>query len=108
MELAALEVATAKMEAVMGTVGELCGVRYKCLPNKTACQSMIDKGQLAKRFIRENVFFFKCKSFGTHKNGTRKKVNILGTSVKTDSGEAFCLGWSSVVSKTDQATADEA
>ena len=57
MELAALEVATAKMEAVMGTVGELCGVRYKCLPNKTACQSMIDKGQLAKRFIREKVFF---------------------------------------------------
>ena len=108
MELAALEVATAKMEAVMATVGELCGVRFKCLPSRTACQLMIDEGQvLAKRFIREKVLK-RCKSFGIHKDGTtRKKVKILDTSVNTDSGEAFCLGWSSVVSETGQAIADE-
>ena len=109
MELAALEVATAKMEAIMATVGELCGVRFKCLPSRTACQLMIDEGQvLAKRFIREKVLKT-FKSFGIHKNETaRKKVNILNTPVKTDFEEAFCLGWSSVMSQTDQATADEA
>lgn len=108
MELAGLEVATGKMKPVMETVSELCGVRLSDLPSRQACQAMVDEGHvMAKHFIREKIA--RCKSFGVHKDGTtRRKVKILDTSVKTDTGETFCLGWSSVTSETGEAIANEA
>ena len=58
---------------------------------------------LQKDFIKERVFK-RNKSFGLHKDGTtRKKVMLLDTSIRTDSGESFCLGWSSLASETGQA-----
>lgn len=107
MELTGLEVATGKIGAVMETVGALCGVKFSDLPSRAACQRIVDEGQvIAKDYIRENVIM-KCKKFGIHKDGTRKKVKILDTSISTDTGDSFCLGWGSVASETGQAIADE-
>ncbi|GFR79214.1 hypothetical protein ElyMa_005868100, partial [Elysia marginata] len=39
---------------------------------------------------------------------SRKKVKILDTSIVTDEGDSFCLGWSSVARETGEAIADEA
>ena len=109
MELAGLEVATGKIAAVVETVGNLCDTTFSHLPSRMACQRIVDEGHIiAKAFIKERVLK-RSKSFGLHKDGTtRKKVKILDTSIRTDSGESFCLGWSSVASETGQAIADEA
>ncbi|GFR70003.1 hypothetical protein ElyMa_002062000 [Elysia marginata] len=95
MELAGLEVAAGKIGAVIETVGEMCGVKFTKLPSRSACQLMIDEGQvLAQSFTREKVFK-RCKGFGIHKDGTsRKKVKILDTSVynvSTDTREAYIV-----------------
>ncbi|GFO32659.1 hypothetical protein PoB_005916400 [Plakobranchus ocellatus] len=109
LELAGLEVATSKVAPVIETVGKLCGITFSHLPQRTACQSMIDEGHvLAKSYIKDTILN-RCRSFGLHKDGTtRKKIKILDTSIQTDTGSSFCLGWSSVASETGQAIADEA
>ncbi|GFR60822.1 hypothetical protein ElyMa_003541400 [Elysia marginata] len=109
MELAGLEVATGNMASVMRTVVEACDVTFDQLPSRAACQRIIDEGHvLAKSFLREKVMK-RCQSFGLHKDGTqRKKVKILDTSIRTESGESFCLGWSSVASETGEAIAEGA
>ncbi|KAK3743350.1 hypothetical protein RRG08_061286 [Elysia crispata] len=83
-------------------------VETKGLPSRAACQRIADEGQvLAKSYINSKVLR-RCKGFGVHKDGTtRRKVKILDTSVNTDEGEAYCLGWSPVVSETGQAIADD-
>ena len=108
MELAGLEVATGKIGQVMEAVGAFCGVKFECLPSRTACQRIVDEGhELAKTFVSQMILR-KCKGFGIHKDDTlRRKVKILDTSISTDSGESFCLGWSSVVSETGQAIGDD-
>ncbi|GFN75763.1 sodium leak channel non-selective protein-like [Plakobranchus ocellatus] len=108
LELTGLEVATGKIGPVIETVGEMCGQKFTTLPSRTACQKIIDEGQaLAKTYIKENVLS-KCKSFGIHKDGTsRRKIKILDTSINTDKGETFCLGWSSVVTETGKAIAED-
>ena len=108
LELTGLEVGTGNIGKVMETVGDMCGLKFKSLPKRTACQNIIDEGQiLAKSFINQKVLK-RCSSFGVHKDGTtRRKVKILDTSVQTEEGETFCLGWSSVASETGRAIADD-
>ena len=108
MELLGLEVATGKIGPVIETVGKLCSSSFSSLPSRAACQRIADEGQvLAKSYINSKVLR-RCKGFGVHKDGTtRRKVKILDTSINTDEGEAYCLGWSSVVSETGQAIADD-
>ncbi|GFO18651.1 hypothetical protein PoB_004515600 [Plakobranchus ocellatus] len=80
--LASLEVVTEKMGPVMETGRTVwCKVVFW---SRSACQLMKDEGQiLAKNSLREKVLVLKrCKSFGIHKDGTRrKKVKIFDTSV---------------------------
>ncbi|XP_035826417.1 uncharacterized protein LOC106012166 [Aplysia californica] len=108
MDLTGLEVATGKIGQVMEAVGSFCRVKFSQLPSRTACQRIVDEGQvLAKTFIRKKALK-RSKGFGMHKDGTtRKKVKILDTSISTEEGEAYCLGWTSVVSETGQAIAEE-
>ena len=92
MELAGLEVATGKIAAVVETVGNLCDTKFSHLPSRMAYQRIVDEGHIiAKAFIKESVLK-RSKSFGLSKDGTtRKKVKILDTSIRTDSGD--CLDW---------------
>ena len=85
-ELAGLEVA-----AVVETVVNLCDT-FSHLPSTMACQSIVDEGHIiAEAFIKERVLKTS-KSFGMRKDeATRKKVKILDTSIRTDSGD--CLDW---------------
>ena len=109
MELAGSEVATGKIAAVVETVGILCDTTFSHLLSRMACQRIEDEGHIiVKAFIKERVLK-RSKSFGLHMDGkTRKKVKILDTSIRTDSGESFSLRLSSVASETGQAIADEA
>ncbi|GFO29848.1 hypothetical protein PoB_005635300 [Plakobranchus ocellatus] len=81
LELAGLEVATSKVAPVIKTVGKLCGITLSHLPQRTACQSMINEGHvLAKSYIKDTILN-RCRSFSLHKDGTtRKKIKILDTS----------------------------
>ena len=91
MELAGLEVATGKIAAVVETVVNLCDT-FSHLPSTMACQRIVDEGHIiAKAFIKERVLK-RSKSFGMRKDdAARKKVKILDTSIRTDSGD--CLDW---------------
>ncbi|GFS06836.1 hypothetical protein ElyMa_002974600 [Elysia marginata] len=108
LELAGSEAATARIGPVMETVSELCGVKLTSVPSRSACQMIIDGGQaLAQAFIREKVLK-RSLHFGIHKDGTtRNKRKILDTSLTTDSGLGYFLGWSAVASETGEAIAQE-
>ena len=91
MELAGLKVATGKIAAVVETVVNLCDT-FSHLPSRMACQRIVDEGHIiAKAFIKERVLK-RSKSFGMRKDdATRKKVKILDTSIRTDSGDCLDL-----------------
>ena len=65
---------------------------FSNLLSTMACQRIVDEGHIiAKAFIKERVLK-RSKSFGMRKDEvTRKKVKILDTSIRTDSGD--CLYW---------------
>ena len=56
MELAGLGVATGKIGQVMEAAGALCGENFESLPSRTACQGILDEGQvMAKIFLSQIV-----------------------------------------------------
>ena len=93
LELTGLKVGTGNMGKMMETVGDMCVLEFQSLPKRTACQNIIDEGQILKKsFINQKVLKH-CSSFGVHKDGpTRRKDKILDTLVQTEEGETFCVG----------------
>ena len=70
------------------------------LPNKNTVQNFVDLGHLlAKTYISEKLD--KCENWGLSRDGTsRRKQNILDTSVTLDSGDIISLGFNQVARET--------
>ena len=70
------------------------------LPNKDIVQNVVDLGHLlAKTYISERLD--KCENWGLSRDSTsRRKQNILDTSVTLDNGDIISLGFNQVARET--------
>ncbi|GFS19244.1 hypothetical protein ElyMa_003283900 [Elysia marginata] len=106
MDLAGLEVATAKMRPVIKCIAQyLFDHRFKDtdLPYGNTCQNIVDEGHfLAKQYIAEKLK--DTDKWGLHKQGKRK---FLDSGVCLENGETFSIGFSQAASETRKAITDD-